>query len=407
MDTNRKASKKIAALGCFIVASFSAHCFATCPTVTASPLGENIVSHGAIPNDGIDDSNAIYCAVEKAKSNSKKVIIPSGEFILSQTISMPNDLYNFIQFVGVGWSSIIQHTGGSEAFTVGDNAGANDPQSLVFRDFCIYGTTNTNATTAISFNRAHRSLVSHMRIGGYASSTVNGGEGAAAIRYQNTWVQTIENTAMLGTYNGVIAKSGSAAPVNALNILSSDLEIIRVGVLLGDVNNVNIKDNTIEGPGMQSAVICTVGCKSLNISGNYMEASGEVVSNGVLIGNSGYNSGISIEGNFVSLTNAESYFDIQNARGVRIVGNNMLVAPNTGKSYIKIGYANYVRYLQIDSNFTEGSDPGLWTSGVDYLHFIDPATGSIAPSNLNYGVVYDNQTRKLNYGKLTTFGQYP
>ena len=71
-----------------------------------------IEDRGATAGDSTDDSPAIQCALLKASTNSTKVIIPSGVFIVNQTITMDDNYYDFMQIARMGWWSIIQHMGG-------------------------------------------------------------------------------------------------------------------------------------------------------------------------------------------------------------------------------------------------------------------------------------------------------
>ncbi len=386
-------------------------CNATCPTRTPNTLGENIIDWGATANDMTDDSSAIQCALDSASLNSKRLIIPSGTFTINQTITMNNNYYNFVQVVGVGWSSIINHTGGNYAFTVGDGVGW-EPSSVTFRDFYIQS-NNSSAYGGIfymgaidgSSNGSHRSLVDHMLIKGYTSETAGeAGEGAAAIKYRNTWVHTIRNTHIYDAFNGIYANALGSGEVNALNIESSDIEAVKYGVSLGQNTSVNIRNNTIEGPNVIAGIYCQAACKSINVVGNYFEFSGTEFSVMVYIGNSAWNSGINIKENYSNSTTTNSYIEIRNARGIDISGNTFIAVPTgTDAAFIKLGTGNAAKYFGVNNNYAGASNGEENWSGIRYIRFVDPATGVSSGSYARLGTLFDNLNQAFFYGTQTLF----
>jgi Right handed beta helix region len=394
---------------CVLLFSFNYAQAALNPT----ELYEDITSlaHGAIPNDGIDDSDAIISAIEAAKVNSKKVLIPVGTFIVNKEISFSGNEYMRLQIEGVSWDSIIEHTGGDYAFHVGN--GQNITDYVVFRNFSIRAVSHSGSpSSGIYFERAHRALVDHMQITSYLSPTAGENqEGAAAIKYNNTWIHTVRDSNLSHTYIGVTTVGGS---VNALNIESNIIEgSIKYAISLESVNNVNIVNNTIEGEGLEQGIYMSSACRNINILNNYFEGNQSSV---IYVSNNAENRVINITGNRFFPYNTDYYLEIVNARSVTIRSNEFVGNPNVNGAYIRISRGTATPFVEISGNYANPQNPVLigrpsldWKvngGDVNFVRLLN-LNGTSGTQNLMYGFIYDIENKKFIYGSSQNFVQSP
>lgn len=313
-------------------------CFSGCPIVPPDLWGESIVTHGAIPGDGVDDSAAIWCAINAALKSNRKVLIPTGVYTLDREITLDNKVYDRLEFEGAGWASVIEHRGGPNAFKVGRlNNTERNPEHVVFKSMLIRAVKNRDASAGISYDNANRAYVENVHIHGYNGQRSGPDrEGGAGIKYRNTWIHTVRNTYVTGSYHGIHAKGEGV--VNALNIESSVFENITYGITLGRVVVVNVRNNTIESEFMHTGVMCAFACRNLNVTGNYFESpKAQGPERAVFVGNESSNAAILIEGNYAYMGSADSVIEIRNARGATISSNMLTLNRSPSMDFIRIG----------------------------------------------------------------------
>ncbi len=372
---------------------------------TSAPLylGENIMDYGAIPNDNIDDSEAIILALNAAKEESKRIIIPIGTFTLNQMISLPDSLYSNIEITGFGSGSIIAHVGGEYAFHLGN--GTSSSNGIKFQHFTIKATNNAAASAALFFQHSRRTLINQMTITGYSSST-NGenNEGGAAIKYENSWIHTIRDSKLINNYSGVTVTNG---PVNSLNIDSTAIEgSIKYGIYLKNGYQTNIINSIIEGGTIENAIYCSHACVNVNVKNNYFEGIDGVI---IHMGNSSSNFNINISGNYLAAASSSSadVVKLQNIRGATIVGNTFSKNIDLGGAYISLGRADGGQYIFIQGNSTKPELTSEDWEGVDFITYInvDGTPAAIDKKFIHTGLIYDNKTKTHFYGTKDSFEQ--
>ena len=352
---------------------------------------EDITSseHGAISGDNIDDSSAIISAINAAKTQSKIVFIPAGDFTISKEINIVGIEYSQIKIQGVGYSSTIHHVGGDYAFRVGN--GQVSTEGVSFENFRILS-ENSSASGGLLYDYANRASVNDMRIYGYT------GADSAAIKYNRTWIHAIKNSSFK---NNRTAIRTSGIDVNALTIDTNTIEnFTDFGIYLDNVTQANIVNNTIESHAMDYGIYCKTACRSININNNYFEGGidGNPADPVVHIGNSATNYGINITGNFMAPTNKNYFITILNAQGGTILGNTFQYQPNIGGAYIGLARALYVREFTVQGNFAR-PDPN-WDD-INYIEIFDVDGSSVPVSKqtLYTGSFYDIKTKSHIIGE--------
>lgn len=98
------------------------------PALTIKPDFVSIAAHGAIPDDGKDDTAAINAAIAAAQSAKKGVFIPSGTFEIASLVH-----FNGITLAGAGpWYSVLHGKDGHGGLF-------GDGGSMSVLDLAIYG----------------------------------------------------------------------------------------------------------------------------------------------------------------------------------------------------------------------------------------------------------------------------
>jgi len=359
----------------------------------ASPYGEDITAHGADGTDEIDDYAAIQSAILAAATGSKKVIIPPGEFIVGQTITMASSIYDNIEFVGVSWASVIRHTDSDVLFKIGSRTTGTN--SLKFEKFRIIG--HPSASAAFLFEKGNRSRISNLRIDNYTDPQANNGEGAAAIKYDYTWIHTVENVLFNNVFYGVYGNN-----VYNLNIVQCNMEgVIKDGVLIKGSYSINIRDNAIESGSMDSAVRLQ-NATTVNITGNYIENPnhpGNIHSSGYAaiqlgVGPAGLTEAVNITGNYFNLSRSDYFISVHNSRGTTISGNRFHSSASLSEDQApRIGFI--LAYTGLRSN-------GLFVSGnaipVNFDWGSREYISKNEPGTIYRGLIYDQKSQSIIHG---------
>lgn len=366
-------------------------------------LFENIENHGAVANDGIDDAAAIRSALNTASLNSKKVLIPRGEFEIHSTIELVQSKYDNVQIEGSsGWNSIIYHRGGYDAFSVGNGIPESASSRVIFRNFQIKSDPENPAiNSAIHFNRSHWGLIDNMRIQGYT----NAGHTEAAVRYESTWNHSIINSVFVGNDIAIYAeqeqKPDAPNQVNALNVANCLIEGIQWGgIHLHNTNSVNITNNTIEGENIKKhGVLINVGA-NINVTGNYFEG---FTSSIIEIDKNAYNRGVNINNNYMSIVGnnvqtPDYHINAKNVAGLNVSGNTFINKPK--RAFLRFGHALWGRDVNIGANTIFPLPDSTYWSGIKYFETMDPEGGNL-DKPFYHGFVYDIRLKRWVYGSQT------
>lgn len=378
-------------------------CYAVENTYPNDYLFENIENHGAVANDGIDDTAAIRSALNSASSKSKKVLIPRGKFEIHSTIELVQSKYDNIQIEGSsGWNSTIYHRGGSTAFAIGNGIAESASYRVIFRNFHIKSDAENPVTiSAIHFNRSHWGLIDNMRIQGYSNS----GHTGAAVKYESTWEHSIINSVFVENDVAIYAEQKQIpyAPnqVNALNVENCLIEGIRWGgIHLHNTSGANITNNTIEGKDVKKhGVLINVGA-NINVSGNYFEGFSSSI---IEIDKHAYNRGININNNYMSISEINTqtpdyHISAKNVAGLNVSGNTFINKPK--RAFLRIGHALLGRDINIGPNTIYPLPDVSYWSGLKYFETMDPEGGNI-DKPFYYGFIYDMRLKRWVYGSQT------
>lgn len=157
------------------------------PAMTAPTGYVNVTAHGAVPNDGGDDTAAIRSAIAAAQSSSTRgVWLPAGRFIVSGLLEVSN-----VDVRGAGiWHTVLQGvnrrggfmaTGGNVQladFTLDGDVTTRDPDSAPNSDAAIEGDFGSGSLI-------HHIATNHAKVGLWVKGNTNGLY-AAAMRIRNT-----------------------------------------------------------------------------------------------------------------------------------------------------------------------------------------------------------------------------
>ncbi|MCF6177369.1 MAG: right-handed parallel beta-helix repeat-containing protein [Victivallaceae bacterium] len=361
-----------------------------------SDVGENIVDdHNANGTDTLDDRAAIMAAINAATATggSKVVIIPKGTFYLDSPIDLANPQYADLTIKGIGRTSLLMHRGGDYAIKLGDGTSSGRADQITLKSFKINGTLATAASAGIEVNYSCRNLFSNLHITGYnAANSGSDAEGGAAIKFKYSWIQTVRECTLTNNKFGIRTGSGSNT-ANGLNVVDCVIENISdTGIYLQNANAVKISGTTIEGGGMSYGVYANTG-RAYAIQNCYFEG---VTNTSIYLDNSAYLKGVTISGNFISLSGSDCAININGVQGAKISGNSFSGVPND--AVIKTRANGYVGNVWlIGNNHDVYSGQTMWSGYV----YIEKAVGA----KFSSGMWEDVQNKTLTYGRYYTLVQ--
>lgn len=282
---------------------------------------KNIEGYGAVPDDGVDDTDEIQAAIS-ACSSGEGLIVPAGTFNISSAL---NVITSNIKIFGVGKASLIK-TSSTTAHVfcvIGQNTYPNDARGVKICNLSIQG-PDSGTGAGIYVENAHDCI------------------------FTNLWIS--DHSAGLG-YGIYFNGAGSGGDTDN-NIISNNIiqQTVHTGIYLWATDPLTVEENTIRGnviTGPGNNGIGLTGQKN-TIIGNTIE---ESTNRGIVIGDGDYNtitgntcceckkSGISIEsvgsyvyGNIVAnnickdndVDNTKTYhgINLRNTKGSMVIGNS-------------------------------------------------------------------------------------
>ncbi|MFV0343934.1 MAG: right-handed parallel beta-helix repeat-containing protein [Anaerocolumna sp.] len=228
------------------------------------PNALNIMDYGAVPNDGIDDAQAIDECIAQAIEEDKEVYLPAGVFEIGNPVFVRGFVLkdNNITIRGAGMWHTILH-GNTAAFTV--RAG-----NISFYDFSLLGEVTSRKDSidppAFSLVTPVKGMenitiqniwMEHWKVGIWAD--VTNGMNIVGCRIRNTFADGINLCA--GTSNSVVTQN------DIRNTGDDGIAMFNRGVL--DENN-KVLYNTVSLPWLANN-IALYGGKDIVIKGNWLK----------------------------------------------------------------------------------------------------------------------------------------